>query len=290
MGRFEPPSKRVQVDVRLDEVVLRALEREPARRYQQVGEVKTNVENITATPPPAPVTPPAPKVPTPGPPLTPPRAEKPAAPTKRKTVLAAGSAVMLLIVAFLVWLPHGKAVDQKHFDQLLASAKALLVEKKYDLAIHDLEEARKVQPQDVQVNPLLDQARQQRHFAALEEKYQSAIQDGSAALARGDYQEALAQADEALKLKPVDAPAIQLRQETKTKQGAVIHREAAYKTALKDGREALARDDYAGASALAETALSIKPDDAEARQLRDEARRKLQETTPLPSQPHPPKN
>jgi serine/threonine protein kinase len=47
MGRFEPPSKRVQVDVRLDEVVLRALEREPARRYQQAGEVKTDVESIT---------------------------------------------------------------------------------------------------------------------------------------------------------------------------------------------------------------------------------------------------
>ena len=52
MGRFEPPSKRVQVDVRLDEVVLRALEREPARRYQQVSEVKTNVETITSSTPP----------------------------------------------------------------------------------------------------------------------------------------------------------------------------------------------------------------------------------------------
>jgi predicted Ser/Thr protein kinase len=52
MGRFEPPSKRVQVDVRLDEVVLRALEREPARRYQHVSEVKTNVETITSSAPP----------------------------------------------------------------------------------------------------------------------------------------------------------------------------------------------------------------------------------------------
>jgi tRNA A-37 threonylcarbamoyl transferase component Bud32 len=49
MGRFEPPSKRVQVDVRLDEVVLKALEREPARRYQQVSEVKTGVETIKST-------------------------------------------------------------------------------------------------------------------------------------------------------------------------------------------------------------------------------------------------
>jgi serine/threonine protein kinase len=54
MGRFEPPSKRVQVDVRLDEVVLKALEREPARRYQQVSEVKSNVETIAQTGPPPP--------------------------------------------------------------------------------------------------------------------------------------------------------------------------------------------------------------------------------------------
>src|ERR1035441_5590204 len=59
MGRFEPPSKRVQVDVRLDEVVLRALEREPARRYQHVSEVKNSVETITATSPPAPAAEPA---------------------------------------------------------------------------------------------------------------------------------------------------------------------------------------------------------------------------------------
>lgn len=47
MGRFEPPSKHVQVDVRVDEVVLRSLERSPERRYQTVGAVKTDVETIS---------------------------------------------------------------------------------------------------------------------------------------------------------------------------------------------------------------------------------------------------
>jgi predicted Ser/Thr protein kinase len=51
MGRFDAPSKKVQIDVRLDEVVLHALEREPARRYQQVSEVKSNVETITSSKP-----------------------------------------------------------------------------------------------------------------------------------------------------------------------------------------------------------------------------------------------
>ncbi|HWY31931.1 MAG TPA: protein kinase, partial [Candidatus Acidoferrum sp.] len=48
--RLEPPSHKVQIDVRLDEVVLRALEKKPELRYQQVSEVKTMVEAIAATP------------------------------------------------------------------------------------------------------------------------------------------------------------------------------------------------------------------------------------------------
>src|SRR5439155_110791 len=44
-----PPSQKVQVDVRLDEIVLRALEKEPALRYQQVSEVKTQVETIATS-------------------------------------------------------------------------------------------------------------------------------------------------------------------------------------------------------------------------------------------------
>jgi tRNA A-37 threonylcarbamoyl transferase component Bud32 len=46
-GHFDPPSKKVQIDVRLDEVVLRSLAREPERRYQQASEVKTDVESIS---------------------------------------------------------------------------------------------------------------------------------------------------------------------------------------------------------------------------------------------------
>ncbi len=47
---LEPPSRKVHIDVRLDEVVLRALEKKPELRYQQANEVKTCVETIAATP------------------------------------------------------------------------------------------------------------------------------------------------------------------------------------------------------------------------------------------------
>ena len=49
LGKFAPPSERmrgVRVDVRLDAVVLRALEKQPELRYQQASQVKTGVQNI----------------------------------------------------------------------------------------------------------------------------------------------------------------------------------------------------------------------------------------------------
>jgi serine/threonine protein kinase len=49
LGRFVPPSRKVEVDVRLDEVVLKALEKEPRLRYQQAKEVRTEVDNISST-------------------------------------------------------------------------------------------------------------------------------------------------------------------------------------------------------------------------------------------------
>ncbi len=48
---LEPPSHKVQIDVRLDAVVLRALEKKPELRYQQVSILKTQVETIATTPP-----------------------------------------------------------------------------------------------------------------------------------------------------------------------------------------------------------------------------------------------
>jgi predicted Ser/Thr protein kinase len=56
LGKFAPPSSRkVEVDVRLDEVVLRALEKDPELRYQHASQVKTAVDTIagSAAPPPS---------------------------------------------------------------------------------------------------------------------------------------------------------------------------------------------------------------------------------------------
>jgi serine/threonine protein kinase len=49
MGRFAPPSQKVQIDIRIDEIVLRSLEKEPARRFQKASDVKTELATVSST-------------------------------------------------------------------------------------------------------------------------------------------------------------------------------------------------------------------------------------------------
>ena len=51
LGRFAPPSERSPMDSRIDEVVMRALEKEREARFQSAGEVQTRVEEITRSQP-----------------------------------------------------------------------------------------------------------------------------------------------------------------------------------------------------------------------------------------------
>ena len=74
IGKFAPPSHVAQVDVRLDEVVVRALQKEPARRYQHVSDLRTDVENITAAGP-----------------VKPPLLSQPPAPATRRAAPAGGN-------------------------------------------------------------------------------------------------------------------------------------------------------------------------------------------------------
>ncbi|HEV2455443.1 MAG TPA: serine/threonine-protein kinase [Verrucomicrobiae bacterium] len=49
LGKFQPPSQKLETDPRLDDVVIHALEKEPDLRYQQVGQLKADVEKIAQT-------------------------------------------------------------------------------------------------------------------------------------------------------------------------------------------------------------------------------------------------
>jgi tRNA A-37 threonylcarbamoyl transferase component Bud32 len=47
IGRFAPPSEKSAADPRVDDIVLRALEKQKERRQQNAGEVKAQIETIT---------------------------------------------------------------------------------------------------------------------------------------------------------------------------------------------------------------------------------------------------
>ena len=86
--KIEPPSKKVQVDVRLDEIVLRALEKEPARRYQHVSEVGTDLKTISRTEPNA----------------------KPDRFMKKPLLLSLlGAGALCVLLAVILLMPHGKS-------------------------------------------------------------------------------------------------------------------------------------------------------------------------------------
>ncbi|MEZ5300994.1 MAG: protein kinase [Verrucomicrobiales bacterium] len=51
-GEVVAPSKKVEVDVRIDEMVLRALEKEPERRYQTASELRTVLQTVASGRPP----------------------------------------------------------------------------------------------------------------------------------------------------------------------------------------------------------------------------------------------
>ena len=91
LGRFAVPSQRVQVDVRLDDVVLRALEKEPARRYQQVSQVKAQLDTIAGSAPP---------------PLPKRVARRPPLGAVLPVLLYAPQAILLVYVEHLLW-PFG---------------------------------------------------------------------------------------------------------------------------------------------------------------------------------------
>lgn len=51
IGRFQLPSEKARVDVRLDEVVMKSLDKEPNRRYQRVTDVASAVEAASSKTP-----------------------------------------------------------------------------------------------------------------------------------------------------------------------------------------------------------------------------------------------
>lgn len=126
-GAWQPPSQRVQVDVRLDQVVIKAMQEEPERRYQQASQVKTDLDAISSSPSKkartAPLKSPAP----PAKPKAPGAA--PASPkSSSKKPLAIAAACLLPVLGIGAWWtlrePNGTTTSGNEKEQTSATATA----------------------------------------------------------------------------------------------------------------------------------------------------------------------
>ena len=109
-GHFPPPSQKVQIDVRLDEVVLRSLHSDPERRFQQVSEVGQAVGKIQASEPP------------PQPPLLPPETKvKPKRRFSAWLLIPMIIGLLLLVIPTTLFLAYQSA--QHHAPRQLANVQ-----------------------------------------------------------------------------------------------------------------------------------------------------------------------
>ncbi len=51
VGRFDPPSRRARLDARVDDIVLKAIERDPERRYQRASHMGRDLDQVASSSP-----------------------------------------------------------------------------------------------------------------------------------------------------------------------------------------------------------------------------------------------
>jgi protein phosphatase len=100
-----------------------------------------------------------------------------------------------------------------------------------------------------------------------EEAWRTALLNGRAAFSKGDYKNALAWANEALKYIPREQAAGQLRDDAQQKLSTTAADDGKYEAALRDGEAALKNDDLSTANAKAQEMLVIRPDDPKAQEI-----------------------
>lgn len=162
LGRFPPPSCKTGAgDARLDEVVLRALEKDPNRRYQHASEMRAAVETLTGQFQKSPDSPPAP-----------PKAHRPWSYLRQFTLMAGAA---LLAVFFYVLLKdhwpwkQNRPIPQSEYGTFSATSDAPLVGRRLIAAL----QLTKIQVPEV--NRII--RRCQREFVGLERRHTEHTKD-----------------------------------------------------------------------------------------------------------------
>jgi hypothetical protein len=206
------------------------------------------------------------------------------------------------ILSALAWEPNDNAalglrknIDEKIENQFavdFASARENFDAGHPDQALAELDKALILKPDEADARTLRDQinaaiaasknsaARQQ----ALQEQYQSAMQNGQAAYDRGDYATAAQQADSALAAYPNEPKALQLKNAAQAKMDEQSKLAKQYQAAMQSAQAAYQQGDYATAVQQADAALALYPNAPQALQLKNAAQTKMDAQAELTKQ------
>lgn len=177
-------------------------------------------------------------------------------------------------------------LSAQNYQAALDAGQRAFAVKDYAGAIAHAVTALSGRPGDAVAMKLKDDAQVRlREIAAQAESdklYASAMRAGQEALAQKKFSAALTHVEQALTLKPIDAKAILLRDDVRgemLKANAAREREEklaqSYQAAMLKVRKAFDVQEYTNAVTWAEAALKIKPDDADALELRTRALSKV---------------
>jgi tetratricopeptide (TPR) repeat protein len=191
---------------------------------------------------------------------------------------------------------------QKAIAKRLAEGRQAMTTKKYDQAVAAFRAAASLKPGDVEIQKLLTEAelaRDQALAAARKEKepvvpkkdpdaerkmalYTAAMKAAQSAFDAKQYDDAIAKAQEALRVKPGDTAATQLltaaRKADKSADAAAMEakkKQEAYLAAMRDASSAYAAKKYEAAIKAANEALSLKPKDAAATKILNDSQKAL---------------
>jgi tRNA A-37 threonylcarbamoyl transferase component Bud32 len=153
LGRFEPPSRKSAAsDARLDEVVMRALEKDPDRRYQHASEIRAAIETQTL-----PVQPPL---------------EKVRQPWKAVRQIALMAGVAMLAVFLYIWVkdrwPSQPAPAPAQFNRIMQAPQ---------VGRHMIAALQLTKTEIPEMNRVIH--KYQREFVGLERSHTTHIQDSA---------------------------------------------------------------------------------------------------------------
>ncbi|HTV39066.1 MAG TPA: tetratricopeptide repeat protein [Candidatus Sulfotelmatobacter sp.] len=175
---------------------------------------------------------------------------------------------------------------EQGYETAMSAVRNALGAGNYDKAIRQADTALDYKPDDAEASRLKAEAESARDAAAakaaaVQQAYQTAMQDGRRALENNKYDEAISQATIALQNVPGDSDAIQLEKEAERQKLAAAAqaqqtaetqaRQQQYQAAMSAARAAMSDRNYGEAIRQAQTALSYEPGDPDATKLQNDA-------------------